>query len=124
MAERAEAKPAQPPPEGGRERLLDAAIALISEQGYAATSVGQVCARAGVPTGVTDPESPVERVIHAPALAFPRGDAALKGMGFTKLVRRDDGVYENVTAAGGEPKLVSSDDPGSISRLVLLVTFQ
>jgi hypothetical protein len=79
----------------------------------------EVCARAGVPPGDTDPAAPVERVIHAPALAFPRGDAALKGMGFTKLVRRDDGVYENVTAAGGEPKVVSSDDPGSISKLGL-----
>lgn len=80
---------------------------------------GEVCERAGVPAGETDPEAPVERVIHPPALAFPRGDAALKGMGFTKLVRRDDGVYENVTAAGGEPKVVSSDDPGSISKLGL-----
>jgi AcrR family transcriptional regulator len=31
-----------------RERLLDAAVALISERGYAATGVGLVCQRAGV----------------------------------------------------------------------------
>ena len=31
-----------------RERILDAAIELISQQGYSATSVSQVCERAGV----------------------------------------------------------------------------
>jgi len=34
--------------ESGRERILQAAIGLISEQGFAATGVAQVCERAGV----------------------------------------------------------------------------
>jgi len=34
--------------ESGRERILQAAIELISEQGFAATGVAQVCERAGV----------------------------------------------------------------------------
>ncbi len=33
---------------GGRERLLEAALELIAERGYAATSVGDVCERAGL----------------------------------------------------------------------------
>lgn len=34
--------------EGGRERLLEAAVGLIGERGYAASSVGDICRRAGV----------------------------------------------------------------------------
>jgi len=83
------------------------------------SSWGELCARAGVEPGATPAEASVERVIHAPALSFPRGNAALKDMGFTKLVRRDDGMYENVTARDGESKVVSRDDPGSIAGLNL-----
>ena len=33
---------------GSREKLLEAAIALIGESGYAATGIGAICARAGL----------------------------------------------------------------------------
>ncbi len=36
------------PTPGSRERLLEAAVELIAERGYAGTSVGEVCERAGV----------------------------------------------------------------------------
>src|SRR5215472_6905054 len=36
---------------GSRQKLLDAAISLVREKGYAATSVDQVCERAGVTKG-------------------------------------------------------------------------
>jgi TetR/AcrR family transcriptional regulator, transcriptional repressor for nem operon len=39
------------PPGGARGRLLDAAISIIREKGYAATSVDELCARAGVTKG-------------------------------------------------------------------------
>lgn len=74
---------------------------------------GEVCARAGVDPGATAPDAPVERVIHAPALSFPKGDAALKNLGMTKLVRRDDGAYENVTATGNEARIVDRDNPAA-----------
>ena len=80
---------------------------------------GELCALAGLDPGGVSPEAPVERVIHAPALAFPRGDAQLKNLGFTKLVRRDSGVYENVTAGDGDSRVVSADDPGSVAGLNL-----
>jgi len=83
------------------------------------SSWGDLCARAGLALGETPPEAPIERVIHAPALSFPRTNSELKGMGFTKLVRRGDGSYENVTARDGESKVVSRDDPGSIAGLKL-----
>jgi hypothetical protein len=79
----------------------------------------EVADRAGIPPGDTAPDAPVERVIHAPALAFPRGNTALKDLGFTKLVRRDDGVYENVTARDGQSRVVDRDDPGSVTGLNL-----
>jgi hypothetical protein len=83
---------------------------------------GEVCARAGVALGDTPAAAPVEKVIHAPALGFPKTNSELKSLGFTKLVRRDDGVYENVTAREGESKVVNRDDPGSVAGLNLAKT--
>jgi predicted nucleic acid-binding Zn ribbon protein len=37
-------------------------------------------------------------------VSAPKTNAELKDMGFTKLVRRDDGVYENVTARSGDSR--------------------
>jgi len=83
------------------------------------TTWGEVASRAGLPAGTTPLKAAVERVVHAPNLSFPRGDSELKSHGFTKLVRRDDGVYENVTARDGESRVVDRDDPGSIAGLNL-----
>ncbi|MBN1518002.1 zinc ribbon domain-containing protein [Candidatus Sumerlaeota bacterium] len=41
--------------------------------------------------------APVQRLISRTFVSTPTGDSQLKNMGFTKLVRRDEGVYENVT---------------------------
>jgi hypothetical protein len=79
---------------------------------------GQVCYVAGIPLGDTDPEAPVKRVIRsAPAVSVPTGNSTLKEKGFTKLVKRDDGVYENVTASGDEKRYMTSDDPDSLPHL-------
>lgn len=79
----------------------------------------EVAQRAGLEPDATPPEAAVERVIHPPALGFPRGDSQLKNQGFTKLVRRSDGNYENVTATGNEARVISKDDPGAIASLNL-----
>ncbi len=81
------------------------------------TTWGEVCARAEHPVGDTDPEASVERILYAPGLAMPAGDAKLKEMGFTKLVRRDKGVYENVTATDGEKRYMRADDPSSVPNI-------
>jgi TetR/AcrR family transcriptional regulator, transcriptional repressor for nem operon len=45
-------RPIEPPPSGGaRGKLLDAAISIIREKGYAATSVDELCGSAGVTKG-------------------------------------------------------------------------
>lgn len=75
---------------------------------------GELCARLGQPLGDTPAEASVERILYAPALHTPTGDSALKSQGFTKLVRREQGVYENVTATGDEKRYVRADDPSSM----------
>ena len=54
---------------------------------------GQLCSTAGVDVGETPPDAPIERLIFAPNITTPMGNSKLKEMGFTKLVRRDQGVY-------------------------------
>lgn len=66
---------------------------------------GELCYVTGIPPGGTDPGFPVRRVLRsAPATSVPVSDSELREAGFTKLVKRDDGVYENVTASGGEAR--------------------
>lgn len=78
------------------------------------TTWGALCERLGRPLGDTPADAPVERLLYAPALHAPTGNSDLKSQGFTKLVRRDKGVYENVTASEGEKRYVRADDPGSM----------
>jgi hypothetical protein len=59
----------------------------------------------------------VRRVFSPVAVNTPRTNSELKGMGFTKLVRRDKGVYENVTAAGGESRVWDVNKPGTAPQL-------
>lgn len=66
---------------------------------------GEVCYVAGLQPGDTHPGAAVERVIRtAPAVLATESNSELRERGFTKLVRRDDGVYENVTATEGEAR--------------------
>ena len=78
---------------------------------------GELCDRAGIPPGETPADTPVKRLISAPSLAFPKSNTELKDLGFTKLVRRDRGVYENVTATGGESRYMDARDPSSMPKL-------
>ncbi|MFW6256138.1 MAG: FmdB family zinc ribbon protein [Candidatus Sumerlaeota bacterium] len=59
----------------------------------------------------------LRRLISRVNVNTPRGDSDLKNMGFTKLVRRDQGVYENVTATGNESRYVDSNKPESMPEL-------
>ena len=75
---------------------------------------GLLCKLAEIPMGDTSANAPVERLISAPGLSFPKTDTELKNMGFTKLVKREKGVYENVTANDGDKRFMRADDPGSV----------
>ena len=78
------------------------------------TSWGDVCDRAGRSAGDTPREATVERIIYAVGVAVPMGNSKLKELGFTKLVRREKGVYENVTRGDGDKKYMTADDPSSV----------
>lgn len=78
---------------------------------------GEVCYVARIPLGETDPLAPVRKVISAPAIAVPIADSKLKEVGFTKLVKRDKGVYENVTALDHEKRYMKAGDSSSIPDL-------
>ena len=78
----------------------------------------EVCDRAGLPLGDVPPTTPVERVILTPPMAnTPIGNAGIKDLGFTKLVKRDDGVYENVTRTGTESRYAVAGDPSTMPHL-------
>lgn len=58
--------------------------------------------------------APVERLIAPTFVSAPTGDSELRDKGFAKLVRRDNGVYENVTALDGESRVWEADKPSTM----------
>lgn len=59
----------------------------------------------------------LRRLISRVFVSTPTGDSQLKNMGFTKLVRRDSGVYENVTATGSESRYFEANKPETMPDL-------
>jgi putative FmdB family regulatory protein len=68
-------------------------------------------------TRCPDCKGPVKKIISVSNINTPKGNSELKDLGFTKLVRRDDGVYENVTARDGDSKIVHRDKPETLPNL-------
>lgn len=56
----------------------------------------------------------VKKLISHSNISTPRSNAELKDLGFTKLVKRDNGVYENVTARDGDNRYVIRDKPETL----------
>ncbi|MEW5734373.1 MAG: zinc ribbon domain-containing protein [Thermodesulfobacteriota bacterium] len=67
-------------------------------------------------------EGPVRRLISRPSISIPKSDRDLRDKGFTKLVKRDDGVYENVTARDGESRYMVRDRPETLPDVTKVVT--
>ena len=57
---------------------------------------------------------PVRRRISRINISTPKTNSELKDLGFTKLVRRDDGVYENVTARSGDSRYMVRGRPETL----------
>jgi predicted nucleic acid-binding Zn ribbon protein len=83
---------------------------------------GEVCYAAQVPMGDTDFLAPVRKVISAPAIAVPVSNSDLRSKGFTKLVKRDDGVYENVTRSGDEARYMRAGESATLPHLHKKIT--
>ena len=60
---------------------------------------------------------PVRRIMSAPFISSPKTNSELRDLGFTKLVKRDDGVYENVTRRGSESRYMERDKPQTMPHL-------
>ena len=64
-----------------------------------------------------DCKRPVRRIMSAPFINSPKTNSELRDLGFTKLVKRDDGVYENVTRRGSESRYMEHDKPETMPHL-------
>ncbi len=74
----------------------------------------ELCQLKGIALGDTAPNAPVTRLLFAAGISLPAGDSKLKELGFTKLVKRDNGVYENVTATKDEKRYMKAGDSSSM----------
>lgn len=61
--------------------------------------------------------TPVRKLISRTTYQKKHSNTQIRDAGFSKLVKRDDGVYENVTQRPGESKIVRRDDPASMASL-------
>ena len=60
---------------------------------------------------------PVRKLISLVGISAPKTNSELRDLGFTKLVKRDDGVYENVTARDGDSRYMQRDKPETMPDL-------
>ncbi|MBF0225656.1 MAG: zinc ribbon domain-containing protein [Desulfobacterales bacterium] len=58
----------------------------------------------------------IKKIISRTSIKKTKLNSELKDLGFTKLVKRDDGVYENVTQRDGESKYMLRDKPETMPR--------
>ena len=78
---------------------------------------GQVCFLAQVPLGTIPYDEPVQKCLAPVGILKSTSNYELKEKGFTKLVKRDYGVYENVTATEDESRYMLSDDPSTLPNI-------
>ena len=78
---------------------------------------GKLCEVAKRDVGNTPTDAPVRRMISAPRIIVETGISDLKSHGFSKLVKRDQGVYENVTATDDESRIVNIGDRDTYPNL-------
>jgi hypothetical protein len=60
---------------------------------------------------------PVQKIISRINISCPKTNSELRDLGFTKLVKRDDGVYENVTARDDDSRYMKRGKPETIPDL-------
>lgn len=60
---------------------------------------------------------PVKKLISRINISTTKSNGELRDLGFTKLVKRDDGVYENVTRRKGESRYMERDKPETMPHL-------
>ncbi len=61
--------------------------------------------------------TPIRKLISRTNVSAPKSNAELRDLGFTKLVRRDNGVYENVTRRSGDARYMEQGKPETMPNL-------
>jgi putative FmdB family regulatory protein len=61
--------------------------------------------------------TPVRKRISAVTVSVPKLNAELRDLGMTKLVKRDDGIYENMTRRQGESRYMERGKAESLPHL-------
>ena len=64
----------------------------------------------------------VQRILSLTNISTPKGNSELRDMGFTKLVKRDDGVYENVTRRDGDRRYMVRGKPETVPDVSKTIT--
>jgi putative FmdB family regulatory protein len=62
-------------------------------------------------------DGPVQKIISRINISCPKTNSELRDLGFTKLIKRDDGVYENVTARDGDSRYMERGKSNTIPDL-------
>ena len=78
---------------------------------------GQLCFVAQIPLGKIPYDEPVQKYLSPVGIINSQSNLDLKEKGFTKLVKRDEGVYENMTATNGESRYMHVGDPSTVPHL-------
>ena len=65
---------------------------------------------------------PIQKLISRTNISCPKSNGELRDLGFTKLVKRDDGVYENVTARNGDSRYMERGKPETVPDLSKTIT--
>jgi putative FmdB family regulatory protein len=60
---------------------------------------------------------PVQKIVSRINVSVPKSNRELRDLGFTKLVKRDDGIYENVTARDRDSRYMERGRPETIPDL-------
>jgi putative FmdB family regulatory protein len=65
---------------------------------------------------------PIQKIISRINISCPKTNSELRDLGFTKLVKRDDGVYENMTARDGDSRYMVKGKPETIPNLAKTIS--
>jgi len=60
---------------------------------------------------------PIKKLISLVGVSTPKTNSELRDLGFTKLVKRDDGIYENVTARNGDSRYMERGKPETVPNV-------
>jgi putative FmdB family regulatory protein len=65
---------------------------------------------------------PVKKLISLVGVSTPKTNSELRDLGFTKLVKRDDGIYENVTARNKDSRYMERGKPETVPNVAKITT--